>query len=167
MFSVMKCLQPTRLAVERGNRYHIFDQSHEQSPSHWRSGDGPRQWSRVFLDTRQSWCSLSIFDASFKFARASYLVSGEPWSTVRLEQRAVGGILCLLRSDWSLRWLDVCICTDAPEKGFTFAVREGCHELPSEVGRVSERTRFKRSSRSIRAKSRALRSIAAGVVLEC
>ena len=58
---------------------------------------------------------------------------------------------CLLRSDWSLRWLDVCICTDASEKGFAFAVREGCRELPSEVGRVSERTRFKRSSRSIRA----------------
>ena len=32
--------------------------------------------------------ALLILDASFKFARASYLVSGEPWSTVRLEQRA-------------------------------------------------------------------------------
>ena len=30
--------------------------------------------------------SLSILDASFKFARASYLVSGEAWSTVRMEQ---------------------------------------------------------------------------------
>ena len=37
------------------------------------------------------------------------------------------------------------------KKGFAVAVREGCLELPSEVGRVSERTRFKRSSRSIRA----------------
>ena len=45
-------------------------------------------------------------------------------------------------------------------KGFAFAVREGCRELTSEVGRVSERTRFKRSSRSIRARSRAHRSIA-------
>ena len=111
--------------------------------------------------------ALSILDASFKFARASYLVSGEPWSTVRMEQRAFGGILSLFRSDWSLRWLDVCICTDASEKGFEFAVREGCRELASDVGRVSERARFKRSSRTVRARSRALRSIAPQAVLEC
>ena len=43
---------------------------------------------------------------------------------------------------------------------------EGCRELASQVGRVSERTRFKRSSRSVRARSRALRSIAADVDLE-
>ena len=108
-----------------------------------------------------------LLDANLKFARASYLVSGEPWSTVRVEQRAFGGILSLLRSDWSLRWLDVCICTDASEKGSVFAVREGCRELASEVGRVSEGTWFKMSSRSIRARSRALRSIAPDVVLEC
>ena len=72
-----------------------------------------------------------------------------------------GGILCLFRSDWGLRWLDVSIRTDASEKGFAFAVREGCRELASEVGCVSERTRFKRSSRS-----RALRSIAPDVDLE-
>ena len=30
--------------------------------------------------------ALSILDANFKFARASFLVSREPWSTVRLEQ---------------------------------------------------------------------------------
>ena len=41
------------------------------------------------------------------------------WRTIR----------CLLRSDWDLRWLDVCICTDGSEKGFPFAVREGCREL--------------------------------------
>ena len=47
--------------------------------------------------------ALLILDASFKFALGSYLVSGEPWSTVRMEQRAFGLILCLLRSEWSLR----------------------------------------------------------------
>ena len=48
--------------------------------------------------TSLSWRSaivvtLSILDAKLqaKFARASYLVSGEAtWSTVRLEQRALG-----------------------------------------------------------------------------
>ena len=110
--------------------------------------------------------ALSIL-ASFKFARASYLVSGKPWSTVRMEQRSFGVVLCLLRSDWSLRWLDVCICTETSEKGFAFALREGCRELASEVCRVSERTTFKRSSMSIRARTRGQRSIAPDVVLEC
>ena len=35
--------------------------------------------------------ALSILDASFKFARASHLVSGEPWSAFCMEQRAFGG----------------------------------------------------------------------------
>ena len=60
--------------------------------------------------------ALSILDASFKFERASYVMAGEPWSTVRMGQRAFEGIQCLLRSDWSLRCLDVCICTDASRK---------------------------------------------------
>ena len=50
--------------------------------------------------------ALSIRDASFKFGRASYLVSGELWSTVCKEQRAFEAILYLLRS----RLLDLCIC---------------------------------------------------------
>ena len=47
--------------------------------------------------------ALSILDASFKFARAFFLVSGEPCSTVRLEQRAFGRILCVLHSERRLR----------------------------------------------------------------
>ena len=85
--------------------------------------------------------ALSILDASFKFAQASYLVAGEPWSTVRMEQRAFGGILCLFRSDWGLRWLDVCICTDASEKGFAFVVREGCRKLASVVSSSRQASR--------------------------
>ena len=53
------------------------------------------------------------------------------------------------------------------KKGFAFAVCEGCRELASEVGRVSERTRFNRSSRSIWARSRALRYNAPGAGLGC
>ena len=74
-----------------------------------------------------------ILDASFKFARASYRVSGEPWSTVRKEQKAFGEILCVLRSDWSLIWLDVCICTDASEKGFSFTVLQDVVSLPRKL----------------------------------
>ena len=110
--------------------------------------------------------ALSILDASFKFARAACLVSGEPRSTLRMEQRAFGEN-SMSPPQWSLRWLDVCVCTDASEKGLAFAVREGCRELALEVGLVSERARFKRSSRSIRAKSRALRYIAPDVGSDC
>ena len=35
--------------------------------------------------------ALSILDASSKFARASFLVSGEPWSTVRMDREHSGG----------------------------------------------------------------------------
>ena len=95
--------------------------------------------------------ALSILDASFNFAGASYLVSGEllvncvcgakstwknPTSPPQRLESALAG--CLHLCGW-------------------FAVGEGCRELASEVGRVSVRTRFKGSSRSIRARSRALR----------
>ena len=92
--------------------------------------------------TSLSWRSnnlgaLSILDASFKFALGSYLVSGEPWSTVRMEQRAiwVNSVFSAVNgvsSPASLRM--------HRKQSFAFAVREGC---------VSERTRFQSSSRSI------------------
>ena len=50
--------------------------------------------------------------------------------------------------------------------GFVFAVRQGCRELVSAVGQVSQRTGFKRRSRSIQARSLALRFIAPDVDLE-
>ena len=80
--------------------------------------------------------------------------------------REIWGMSCLLRNDWTLRWLDVWICTDVSEKGFAFAVHEGRRELASEAGRISVRTRFNRSSRSVRARSRGFRSIALEVGLE-
>ena len=84
-----------------------------------------------------------------------------------MEQKSSRGNYVSLRGDWSLRWLDVCICTYASERGFAFAVRDGCRELASEVGRVSEQTNFKRSCRSILARSRTLRFIAPDVGSEC
>ena len=59
--------------------------------SHQRSGGGARQWSRVFLGAQQIVVSSQSLTPSFKFAQASCLVSGEPRSTVRLEQRAFDG----------------------------------------------------------------------------
>ena len=78
----------------------------------------------------------SILDASFKFARASYRVSGEPWSTVRKELEYSGGFYV------SSAVIGVCVGLMSvsvrmrQKKGFAFSVREGCRELASEVGRV-------------------------------
>ena len=60
---------------------------------------------------------LSRFSMQASSSRGhSILLSAELWSTVRMEQGEFGGISCLLRSDWSLRWPDVWICADASEK---------------------------------------------------
>ena len=72
--------------------------------------------------------ALSILDASFKVRVG--VVPGEPSSTVRMEQEHLEES-CLLLSDWSLHWLDVCISSDASENGF--AVREGCRELEADT----------------------------------
>ena len=66
--------------------------------------------------------ALSILNARFKFARWSYLVSGQPFAIAEAS-------LCLFRSDWSLLRLDVCICNDASERFFSFAIREGQEKL--------------------------------------
>ena len=62
MFLVMKCLRPTRIAVERENGYHVFSRWHGRSrravSNQW-SGDGARQWSRFFSGALQSWGSLN------------------------------------------------------------------------------------------------------------
>ena len=107
---------------------------------HLRPGDGTHQWSRGLFGAQQSWCALTPW-RQLQVRAASYFVSGEPWSTVHMEQRAFGGILYLLRSDCRLRWLDVCICADASENRFAFAFREGCRGLASEVGCVQRISR--------------------------
>ena len=169
MLSVMKCLRPThcggtgkRISRSRlvarmvSSRRRICGRVMELDNGHG---------SFLALSNRGA---LSILDASFNLARASYLVSGDPWSTVHMDQKehleqsyvfsAVLGAFAGLTS---------ALVRMHRKRGFAFATREGCRELASEVGRVSVTTRFKRSSRSIRARSRALRSIAPDVVLEC
>ena len=89
-------------------------------------------------------------------------------------------------------WLAAQICTDVHLARLIAGVQKAAldvHDIPSASGsatsasvrmhrkralcphrrggRISERTRFKRSSRSIRARSRALRSVAPDVALEC
>ena len=91
------------LQVERANGYHVFAQSHGTVSSRRRALSGRAMelgnGRESFLGAHQS-CSYlnSLTQASSSHGRRDF-VSGEPWSTVRMEQRTFGGILCLLRSD--------------------------------------------------------------------
>ena len=164
MFSVMKFQHPRSIAVERANGYLAFDSSRGRSLRAVATVGG--RWS-LSMGTSCSWhsaavvLSRSLMPASTLRERPTWFQESLGQPCARNRQHCVG-IICLLRSNWSPRWLDVCTCTDASEKG---VVREGCRELASEVERVLELTRFRSSSRSIGARSRALRCIAADAAL--
>ena len=119
------------------------------------------QWSSSMVTSFFFWRSAIVVHSQRQFQFRS-CVSVGVWTTAGdSAQRAFGGVLRQFRSDWSLRWLDVCLRTDA-ETRCAFAVREGCHELDSEVGRVSERTvQETLKSRSL------LRAVAPETIPEC
>ena len=112
MFSVMKCRRPSHIVVERGKRLSRM-RSVARTVSSRRRISG-RAMELVnghesFL-TRRNRGALSILDTGFKFARASYLIPGEALVNCPLRaKRALGGLPCILRSNRSLCWLDVCI----------------------------------------------------------
>ena len=129
---------------------HVFQQSRRHKVGFVRDPEKAlgllkRPWSMSVsfsLPRRQvNRCSqLSIFSKiQFPLARLSWCSTVVHFAHFADNVRS---ILCLLRSDLGLRCLDVCTCTVASEKGFAFALREGCRELASGVGPVSELTRF-------------------------
>ena len=77
--------------VERANGYHVFVQSHGRSLRAVSSTVG--RWSSSTV-TNLFWrCAIVGLSQSLMHASSSrgvFLVSGEPWSTVRMEQRAFG-----------------------------------------------------------------------------
>ena len=155
MFSATRCLQPSRIAVERAGGYRVFVQSHGRSLR--AVALAVRRWISsmvTILCWRPAFVGLSqsVMQASSLVGRLTWFQESYGQQCVKNKEHSgqfyvFSAVACLMSAS-------------ASEKGFTFAVREGCRELASEVGRVSERRRFKRSSRSIRARSRALRSIA-------
>ena len=159
MFSAVRCLRPPRVAVKTSKRIsRIRSVARSLRAVALAVGQGSSS-TVTSLSWRSAILELSQFLTQASSSRRRRIWFLESRGKLRMEQRAFGGTFRLPRSGWCLRWLDVSICTDASEKGFAFAVREGCRELASEVGRVSERTSIKRSLRSIRVMSRALRSI--------
>ena len=70
------------------------------------------------------------------------------------EQKAFRAFCVSCGAIWGLRQLDVCVCSDASEEGFCVHDSPGMprdrREI-AEVGPVSDGTRFKSSSRFVRA----------------
>ena len=97
-------------------------------PSYQRSGDGARQWSRIFPCAQQAvGLSQTLTPASSSCGRLHWNQENHGQRCVRNKEH-IWRILCVPRSNWTVRWLDVCICTDA---------------VAVEVVRVSEETRFR------------------------
>ena len=129
MSPIMKCLRETRIAVGRANVQLVFVQSRGRYlPA---IAFAATRWSSS-MATNLFWRS-PIVELSPSLTAASNS-SGRPmcWQgnhgqLCEWGRESLREFMCLLRSDWSLRCLDVCICTDASQKkGFAFAVREEC-----------------------------------------
>ena len=84
-----------------------------------------------------------------------------------MEERTFGGILCLFRSDWSLRRLDLCICADASKRASRSRFVKDAASWRRRLVESQSGQGTRKSSRSIHARSRALRSIAPEVGWEC
>ena len=154
IFSIMKFLQTTRIAVERANGYHAFDHSRGRSLRAVALAGERRSSSMV--------TSLSCHSATVVLSRslppASNLRGRPTW------HQGSHGQLCGWNRDHSVEfsvfsaasgvcsgWMSASVRMRQKKRVRVRGLREGCRELASEVGRVSERTRFKRSSRCIRA----------------
>ena len=122
IFLVMKFTQPTHIAVERASGYRAFDQSRGRSLRAVALAGG--RWS--FVNGQESFLAmsnrgaLSTSDASFKFAERPAWFQESRCQLHVWNREHLGEIFCLLRSEWSLGRLDVCICADASEKKFFF-----------------------------------------------
>ena len=88
---------------------------------------------------------LSIFNAAYKFVRSSYSSPTPLWSSVRDEFRAFAALMPFLQSDWHRPWNQLVTCTDASEEGYGVCASWWPRSTVASVGRVSERSRFKRS----------------------
>ena len=88
---------------------------------------------------------LSVFHAVYKFIRRHYSESAVLWPSVRDELRAFAGLMIFLQSDWSRPWNQLVTSTDASEQGYGLCTSWWPKNVVGAVGRVGERSRFKRT----------------------
>jgi hypothetical protein len=90
--------------------------------------------------------SLSIFHTVYRFVCAHYYVSSQLWSSVSDELYAFVGAMWFLQSDWTRGWNPYVASSDAGLYGFRLASSFWPRSVVAAVGRVSERSRFKRAA---------------------
>ena len=88
---------------------------------------------------------LSIFHSVYKFIRKSYSSPIPLWPSACDELRAFAGLMVFLQSDWCRPWNELVTSTDASEQGYGLCTSWWPREVVASIGRVSERSRFKRT----------------------
>ena len=134
--------------MRRASEYRVFAGSHERSLRVVASA-GERWGSSVVTSpARRSaivWLSQFLTPASSSRGRLIW----SPESRGQMCVWSKDGILCLLRSDWSLRWLNVCICTDTSEKASHSRFVKDAASWRRRLGESQSGQGFRRSLRSI------------------
>ena len=87
---------------------------------------------------------LPVFHSAYKFVQSCYFSPSALWPSVRQELQCFAGLMIFLRADWWLPWNDLVCCSDASTTGFGVCTAKWSKTDVAAVGRVSERSRFKR-----------------------
>ena len=90
---------------------------------------------------------LSIFHAVYPFMRKHYTEVACLWKTVREELQAFMGVSFLLVQDWWRPWNPMVTSSDSSPVGYGICKSWWPRQLVAEVGRIQERSRFKRCDR--------------------
>ena len=88
---------------------------------------------------------LSIFNAEYKFIQSCYFAPVPLWESVRQELSIFAGAMLLLRSDWWRSWSPHVAMSDSSKGGFGVCCSTWPENVVAEVGRLGERSRFKRA----------------------
>ena len=88
---------------------------------------------------------LSVFNAVYKFIQSCYFAPVPLWESVRQELSVFAGAMLFLRSDWWRSWSPRVTMSDSSKGGFGVCCSTWPENVVAEVGRLGERSRFKRT----------------------
>ena len=89
---------------------------------------------------------LSVFHSTYAFVRRHACDSDVLWPAVRSEVQAFRALTLLAIGDWSLAWSPYVSASDASPWGYGISSAIWPPSVVAQVGRVSERSRFRRST---------------------
>ena len=88
--------------------------------------------------------SLAIFHSVYSFIHKHYKQVASLWSSVKLELRSFMGIIFMLVQDWWRPWNSAVTSSDSSLSGYGVSQAWWPKSVVSRVGRLQERSRFKR-----------------------